>query len=65
MKRLWKAVYGAMAVVTVGAIVAMSSGAALAQDDPTNGNGVGAAMGTVTQVPAYQIGNAQGDGNGQ
>jgi hypothetical protein len=65
MERLRKAVYGALAVLTVGAVVAMASGAALAQDDPDNGNGIGAAMGTVTPVPAYQVGNAQGDGSGQ
>jgi hypothetical protein len=65
MKRLRMAVYGVLAVLTVGTVVAMSSGAALAQDDMSNGNGLTTATGGADQVPAYQSGNAQGDGRGQ
>lgn len=65
MKCVVKALYGGLAVLTVGTVVAMTSGAALAQDDRSNGNGIGTAMGSVTQIPAVEIGNAQGDGNGR
>jgi len=63
MERLWKTVCGVLAVLTVGTVVAMAPGAALAQD--TGGNGIGAATGGVTLDPAFQVGNAQGDGSGR
>ena len=52
-------------MTTTVASLAMASGAALAQDSPDNGNGIGAATGGVALSPAYQVGNAQGDGSGQ
>jgi hypothetical protein len=66
MDRISKVVRGVLAVATLGAVVAMASGAALAQDSSDNGNGIGAATGGgVPLAPSYQVGNAQGDGNGQ
>ena len=61
MERILKAVGGVLAVVAVGAVVALAPGAALAQDAGGNGNGIAAATGGVTLDPATQVGNAQGD----
>lgn len=65
MDKLRKVVVGTLAVLTAGAVVAMASGMAMAQDTDANGNGIGAATGGVDLTPNYQVGNAQGDGNGQ
>lgn len=66
MDRMWQVVRGVLAVATLGAVVAMASGAALAQDGSDNGNGIGAANSSGGMLtPSYQVGNAQGDGNGQ
>jgi hypothetical protein len=62
MERLWKAVCGVLTVVSAGAVLAAAPMAAMAQD---GGNGIGAATGGVTLEPAYQVGNAEGDGRGQ
>jgi hypothetical protein len=65
MDRLRKVVCGTLAVLTAGAVVAMASGLAMAQDTDANGNGIGAASGGADLTPTYQVGNAQGDGSGQ
>ena len=59
MNRLSKVVRGVLAMVALGAVVAMASSAALA-DEGGNDNGSSSPLN-----PAYQVGNAQGDGNGQ
>ena len=61
MNRLSKVVRGVLAMVALGAVVAMASSAALA-DEGGNGNDNGSSS---PLNPAYQVGNAQGDGNGQ
>ncbi len=61
MERTWKAVCSVLALVTVGAVLALAPGAALAEDASANGNGIGVASGGVTLDPATQVGNAQGD----
>jgi hypothetical protein len=47
-------------VLVVGAILAMAPGAAMAQDHDSNGNGIGAVIGGVPQLP--QIGDGRGVG---
>ena len=58
MERLWKVVCGVLALIAVGVVLALAPAAALA-DDLANPIGGGILN------PAYQVGNAQGDGNGQ
>ena len=58
MERLWKVVCGALALLAVGAGLALGPVAASADEGSANGAG-GANLN-----PAYQVGNAQGDGNG-
>jgi len=58
MERLWKVVCGVLALIAVGVVLALAPAAALA-DDLVNSIGGGILN------PAYQVGNAQGDGNGQ
>ncbi|HLN12065.1 MAG TPA: hypothetical protein VK587_02690 [bacterium] len=65
MDRLRKAVYGTLAVLTAGAVMAMASGIAMAQDTGSYGNGSTTATGGADLNPAYQVGNAQGDGSGK
>jgi hypothetical protein len=64
MERLWKVLGGALAVFTVAAVMAVTSGAGMAQD---NGNGMslGSTGNGNTLTPGYLAGNAQGDGNGR
>jgi hypothetical protein len=63
MDRVRKVVYGTLAVLAAGAVMAMASGIAMAQD--TGSNGTGTATGGADLNPAYQVGNAQGDGSGK
>jgi len=65
MDQLRKAVYGTFAVLTAGAVMAMALGIAMAQDTGSYGNGSATATGGVDLNPAYQVGNAQGDGSGK
>jgi len=59
MERLQKVVVSGVVLVAVGIAVALAPMAARA-DEQVPGNTGGA-----TQMPAYQVGNAQGDGSGQ
>ena len=56
MKRLWKVASGVLALIAVGVVLALGPVAARADDGSVGGP---------TLNPAYQVGNAQGDGNGQ
>jgi hypothetical protein len=56
MNRLWKVVSGLAALVAVGVVLALGPVAARADDGSAGG---------VILNPAYQVGNAQGDGRGQ
>lgn len=58
MERLWKVVCGVLALIAVGAGLVLAPVAGSAQE-------VSNAAGGQVLNPAYQIGNAQGDGNGQ
>jgi hypothetical protein len=60
MERLQKVVVSGLALIAVGIAVALAPIAARA-DEQVPGNAAGGAM--LTQN--YQLGNAQGDGNGQ
>ena len=71
MKRLWKVVSGAAALIAVGMVLAPGPVAArvydgpavggAALDDGSNANSAGGAL----LEPPFQAGNAQGDGRGQ
>jgi hypothetical protein len=58
MERVWKIACGALSLLAVAAGLALGPIAASADDGSVN-----AAGGSVL-TPAYQVGNAQGDGNG-
>ena len=60
MERLQKVVVSGLALIAVGVAVALAPMAARA-DEQVPGN----ASGGATPTPAYQVGNAQGDGNGK
>ncbi len=59
MERLQKVVVSGLALIAVGVAVALAPMTARA-DEQVPGNPGGA-----TQIPASQVGNAQGDGSGQ
>lgn len=64
MERLWKILSGVLAVFTVAAVMAVMSGAAMAQDND-HGMSLGSTGSGTTLTPGYLVGNAQGDGSGR
>jgi hypothetical protein len=64
MERPWKVLRGVLAVFGVAVVMAVASGAAMAQDDgrevSLGSTGIG-----MTPTPGYLEGNSQGDGSGR